>query len=185
MFCRCSHWSLRVLWEPKTENCLFCISCARLVDNPAAHSTRFSLRRPFFWKASVVRRMKRGRPRGCLNKWSASECAGSFFLNCTKNTELTKRMLARTFSSLAKTFNGLRGGAIYEIWTMENLPHTLSGQGQAAQFESHLRRQPRAPAFGTEGRLSGGVVGGRDQHCSATDFRGHLCRHGTARRRSW
>jgi len=84
----------------------FCISCVRVVENPTAGFTGFRGSLPLFGKISMVRR---GETALFTRRFSGDDSGDDgrklrklFFLNCTKNTELTNVALARTFS-LART----------------------------------------------------------------------------------
>ena len=106
--------------------------------------------------------------------------AHSFFLTCTKNTELTNSHFARTFS-FALSDNSLQnpagasrlnsksithrklhsGQSRYETGGMENVSHSLPHQSQATQFQLQLRRSPRTGTLRAQRRLPRRIFGGR------------------------
>jgi len=80
----------------------FCISCAWVVENPVAHSSRFFKSCRVFRELPSLRE-KEGDSRPHKQLREEQKISGKIFLNCTKNIELTRARFARTFSfALAK-----------------------------------------------------------------------------------
>jgi len=67
----------------------FCISCAHVVDNPAAPSTRIFPRR-FVDTKLPPSNEKTASCQAIFQMFQFGKSASTLFLNCTKNTELTR-----------------------------------------------------------------------------------------------
>ena len=73
----------------------FCISCVRIVENPAAHTAGFFRRALVSTKNAVVLRRRSVSLTRCLIAVEQPKIQVCFFLNCTKNIELTAATFAR------------------------------------------------------------------------------------------